>query len=70
MRIGDIKEIKDRIKEIKRLDGKGGDPEVAHAKEDDLYKDFVKLVANTAGDEPLGLMAKEVLKSKIAKYTA
>jgi len=59
MKIKGIKEIKERVDEIKQ---KVGDPEMAHGLEDKLYKDFIKLVAKE-GSEPHRTMAKEVLKT-------
>ena len=53
-----LKEIKERLKEIEKVKD---DPESAHAKKDDLYRDFIKYVASI-NDTFLKEKAIEVLK--------
>lgn len=55
----DLKYIKLRLDNIEKSKG---DYESAHGLEDNLYQKFVEHVSTTDGD--LGVMAKEILKSK------
>ena len=57
-------EITERIKKIEQA---SGDDEAQHSREDKLYYDFIKFIADTElGD--LGLMAKLVLTTKAINF--
>jgi len=53
-----IDQIKERIEEIRSL---VGDPEAAHSKEDDLYRDFIRYVALGSGGISIVVKARLVL---------
>ncbi len=54
-----MKRIKDEVEFISKTGD--GEPEAAHGREDDLFHDFTRHVAEV-GPEPLAGMAKELLK--------
>jgi hypothetical protein len=56
----DIQEILSRVAKIEE---ESWDDEVAHIKEDELRRDFIKHVAES-GDKNLAEMASEVLKTE------
>jgi hypothetical protein len=55
-----LEEIKERLQYIESI---SDDDEAAHGREDDLYEEFIRYVADNA-PEPLSELAREVLKSK------
>lgn len=59
-----MNDIYERIQEIYMV---SGDNEVAHSHEDDLYRDFVKYIAET-GNKNQREMALEILKTKEIKF--
>ena len=70
MELTDLLEVKEKVKRIKWLAEGKGDDEAAHGQEDDLYQDFVKMVAEIPTGSHgavllvLSKIAKEVLKTQ------
>lgn len=63
----DLKEIKARIEEIKSILAKRGDNEVAHIREDGLYIDLLRSIADNECKNP-AKCAKEALKAADINY--
>lgn len=63
----DIEEIEYRIEKIKQAD-KDEDDERAHAKEDELYLDFIQYVAKSSKDPELASKAKMLLETQELEF--
>lgn len=60
-----LKEIKARIDDIREV---AGDDETAHAREDELYADFIAFVAENPMSRGLADKAKLVLSTRDLKF--